>query len=190
VSANVAALYSPPKEWYPKPWPVPRPDEPTELQFDRNEPTVYQAASWTCSCASLAWVMNALGVESPSGGKWDEWAGVEELRRIAGYSAVSPDYGLAYASGIDLERVYNEYGYAVERLAFPDWWTLAYVTERAIGQIGGARWYHWSGLRGSDGANFNLANPSPNWKGVGQVLDAYEWDTWGGWNACMVVGQQ
>jgi len=185
---NAAALYTPPKMWHPAPWPVPRPEEPPRLTFDRNEPAVIQTASWTCSCASMAWVFNALGQEAPDGGKWDEWAAVQALRDVAGYSAVTPDYGLAYASGIDLERTYNEYGYAVERLAWPDWWTLAYVSERAIGQIGGARWYHWSGLRGTDGSNFNLANPAPSWKGVGQVLDAAEWDAWGGWNAVMIVG--
>lgn len=98
---STAALWTPPKKWQPEEWP--KPDDSPDLLFDRNEPAVRQTASWTCSCASLAWVMNALGVDAPDGGKWDEWTGVDELRRIAGFNAVSPDYGLAYASGVDLE---------------------------------------------------------------------------------------
>lgn len=184
---NGAQLYCPPTPWVPAEWPSIRPDEPDELQFNRNEPPVRQAASWTCSCASMAWVMNALGVPAPGGGKWDEWTAVDELRRIAGQGAVSPSYGLAYATGVDLERVYNAYGFLVERLLRTDWWRLAYMADRAIGQIGGARWYHWSGLRGRDAVSFDLANPAPSWKGVGDNLSASEWDIWGGWNAVMIV---
>lgn len=181
-----AALYSPTKKWAPDPWPEPA---PPAFDFDRNEPAVIQSADWTCSCASLAWVMNALGVEAPDGGKWDEWDGVNELRRLCGYSAVSPDYGLAYGNGQDLERVYNAYGFSVVRQAV-GWPDLAYFCELGVGQLGGARWYHWSGLRGYDGAVFNLANPAPNWKGVGSQLDAAEWNAWGGWTACVVIGSQ
>jgi hypothetical protein len=126
----------------------------------------------------MAWVMNALGVEAPTGGKWDEFDGVSELRRICGYSAVSPDYGLAYGSGVDLERVYNEYGYVCERKPV-SWADLAYLCELGIGQLGGARWFHWTGLRGYSGADFSLANPAYTWKGVGDDLDPNEWSAWG-----------
>ena len=183
---TVTALYTPSKKWAPEPWPEP---VPPAFAFDRNEPAVRQTASWTCSCASLAWVMNALGVEAPSGGKWNEWDGVAELQRIAGYSAVSPDYGLAYGNGQDLERVYNAYGFAVQRQPV-SWADLAYLCELGVGQLGGARWYHWSGVRGYDGAVFNLANPAPSWQGVGDVLDASEWNAWGAWTAVIVIGSQ
>ena len=138
---TTAALFVPPKKWAPDPWPEPA---PPAFDFDRNEPAVIQSADWTCSCASLAWTMNALGVEAPDGGKWDEWDGVNELRRIAGYSAVSPDYGLAYGNGQDLERVYNAYGFSVVRQSV-SWADLAYFCELGVGQLGGARWYHWTG---------------------------------------------
>lgn len=184
---NVATLFSPPTKWEPEPWV--EPDDPAGLYFDRNEPAVRQTASWTCSCAALAWCMNALGVEAPSGGKWSEWDGVGELQRLCGYGAVSPSYGLAYASGVDLERVYAEYGYVVQRqlVSWPD---LAYLCELGVGQLGGARWYHWTGLRGYDGRQFNLANPAFTWKGVGDELDAAEWNAWGPWNAVVIVGAQ
>lgn len=184
---TAATLFSPSKKWEPIPWT--EPDDGQDLLYDRNEPAVLQAASWTCSCASLAWVMNALRVEAPSGGKWNEWTGVDELRRICGASAVSPDYGLAYGNGQDLERVYVEYGYVVTRQGV-GWSDLAYLCENAVGQLGGARWYHWSGLRGYDGLVFNLANPAPSWKGVQGDLDANEWNAWGAWTAVMVTGVQ
>ena len=98
--------------------------------------------------------MNALGVDAPDGGKWNEWTGVDELRRICGYSAVSPDYGLAYGNGQDLETVYNTYGFprAATGRGWPD---LAYLCELGVGQVGGARLYHWMGVRGYDGAVFH-----------------------------------
>lgn len=186
-ASSLSALWTPPKPWEPAPWH--EPDDGGDLGFNRQEPAVRQAASWTCSCASMAWVMNALGQPAPHGGKWDEWTAVGELRRICGAAAVSPEYGLAYASGVDLERVYDEYGYRVERGAV-DWAELAYLCETSIGQLGGARWYHWTGLRGYADGEFDLANPAPTWKGVGDELDAAEFNYWGAWNAVMIVGRQ
>lgn len=183
---NVATLFAPTKVWTPEPWPEPA---PPAFHFDRNEPAVRQSADWTCSCASLAWVMNALSVDAPNGGKWDEWQAVDVLRGLCGYSAVTPEYGLAYGNGQDLETVYASYGFVVQRQAV-GWPDLAYLCELGIGQLGGARWYHWSGLRGYDGAVFNLANPAPSWKGVGSALDAGEWNAWGAWTAVVVIGVQ
>ena len=34
-------------------------------------------------------------------------------------------------------------------------------------------------MRGYDGRQFNLANPAFTWKGVGDELDAAEWNAWG-----------
>ena len=185
---TVAALYTPSKKWAPEPWPEPTPPAPG-FTFDRGEPAVRQSADWTCSCASMAWVMNALSVDAPSGGKWNEWTGVDELRRICGYSAVSPEYGLAYGNGQDLQTVYEVYGFVVQRQSV-GWPDLAYLCELGIGQIGGARLYHWMGVRGYDGAVFQLANPAYSYKNVQDDLDPNEWNTWGGWTAVMVIGVQ
>jgi hypothetical protein len=179
-------LYCPPRVWEHEPWP--EPVDPPLLQFDRQEPRVDQTANWTCACASLAWVMNALGEPAPDdGGKWNEWTAVVELRRVAGDRAVTPEYGLAWASGVDLELLYNTYGYACERLLDASWADLVYLCDLGVGQLGGARWYHWSGLRDYDGLEFELANPAGRWKNVGQQLDAAEWNAWGRWNAVVVT---
>lgn len=185
--SNLAALWTPPHKPETPPWV--EPGDPGDLVYDRNEPPVRQTASWTCSAASLAWVMNALKVEAPSGLQWDEWDGVNEIRRVGGESAISPDYGLAYGNGQDLETVYNEYGYVVQRQTV-SWADLVYLCELGIGQLGGARLYHWTGVRGYDGTLFQLANPSPGWKGIQDDLSASEWNAWGAWTAVMVIGVQ
>ena len=182
----VPVLFAPPKPWEPDDWFKPGP--PVAL-FNRNEPAVRQTASWTCAAASMAWVMNALQIEAPGGGKWTEWTSVAALREVGGPAAITPEYGLAYASGVDLEKVYVGYGLSVERIVPATWSEVALASERTIGQLGGARWYHWTGLRGYDGQTFSLANPAPNWKGVGDDLDDSEWDRWGAWNAVMITGE-
>lgn len=52
--------------------------------------------------------------------------------------------------------------------------------------MGGGRWNHWTAVRGRNGDRLLLANPAPNWQGVGQELDHEEWIAWGGWNAVWV----
>ena len=130
--------------------------------------------------------MNALGV-MPRTVASGTWTGVDELRRICGYSRCSPDYGLAYGNGQDLETVYNTYGFSVQRQAVSGA-DLAYLCELGVGQVGGARLYHWMGVRGYDGAVFQLANPAYSYKGIEDDLDPNEWNTWGGWTCVMVIG--
>jgi hypothetical protein len=154
------------------PW-TPPPILAPEVSPDRRYPPVIQTADWTCSCASLAWVMSALGVPSPSRGQgfaWTEWDGVAEVRRCSGSQiAVDPSYGLAYGNGQDLEATYHEYGFEVDRRLVMDWYEAALLSARFIGQFGGGRWYHWTGARWFDPAQnvFQLANPAPSWNRSG-----------------------
>ena len=52
--------------------------------------------------------------------------------------------------------------------------------------MSGGNWYHWTGVRKSDDEGLYLANPAPNWKGVGQYIDRAEWNAWGAWNGVWV----
>ena len=185
---TVAALYTPSKKWAPEPWPEPTPPAPG-FTFDRGEPAVRQSADWTCSCASMAWVMNALGVDAPDGGKWNEWTGVDELRRICGYLRCHPTTGWPTATGRTSRRSTTRTASRVQRQAV-GWPDLAYLCELGVGQVGGARLYHWMGVRGYDGAVFQLANPAYSYKGIEDDLDPNEWNTWGGWTCVMVIGVQ
>jgi hypothetical protein len=184
---SAAALWAPPVWTAPEPEPPP----PDFLVWQADEPTVYQASDWTCSCAAAAWVMNTLGVPDPVlGGEWTEWSAVSELRRVCGYGAVTPEYGLAYADMSELEEMYRAQGLLTERRINVGFWELASdVAGLYPGQLNGARWFHHAGLRGFTGSALTLANPAPTWRWVGQVLDQTEWAVWGVWNVLYVVGR-
>ena len=187
-------MTSPATLWAPVQWtaPEPEPPPPDQLAWNRDEPTVFQTVSWTCSCAAAAWVMNSLGVPTPrrDAAKWNEWTAVDELRRICGDRAVSPEYGLAFADMHQMERMYQAQGLETIRWQETSFWGIAGgVAGQYPGQMNGARWYHHAGLRGFDGSDLVLANPAPNWKGVGQTMDPAEWSTWGPWRILFVVGR-
>jgi hypothetical protein len=189
MAIAIQRLYAPPIKWTPQPVsPIPE-----DLNPDKYFPAVIQSADWTCSCASASWIMNSLGVPSPSGGSvWNEWDGVNELRRVTGqYGSVTPQYGLQYGSGSQLALLFEDYGFRVSRIIDVDWWMAADMSTRYIGQFGGGRWYHWTAVRFYDPAGiFELANPAPSWRGVGQDLDGAEWAAWGPWTGLWIVGAQ
>ena len=165
---------------------------PDVLVWNRSEPAVMQTTEWTCSCASAASVMNSLGVPRPDDrpGKWDEWTAVEELRRICGYAAVTPEYGLAYADMHQLEQMYQAQGLETVRWGQTDYWTIASgVAGQFPAQMNGRRWYHHTGVRGFDGAALLLWNPAPSYKGVGQAMDPGEFSTWGDFRVMFVIGR-
>ena len=185
-----------PAAWWTPVW-VPTPQEPypdppevpaQEIEYDPWTAVVYQTADWTCSCASSAWLLNSLG-DNRLGRSWNEWDVVDALREATYYGAVSPDYGLARADMYDLETMFNSLGYEVRRKQYLSRadilaWSGAYPL-----QMNGARWYHHTGARTVGPGVIYLANPAPNWKGVGQELDAYEASTWGTFNGMIVVGK-
>lgn len=179
--------------WAPVRWtaPAPEPPPPDQLVWNRAEPTVFQSAAWTCSCAAAAWVMNSLGVPAPDGGaSWTEWTAVDELRRICGYAAVTPEYGLAYADMSQMEQMYQAQGLETIRWLETSFWGIAgSIAGQYPAQMNGGRLYHHTGLRGFDGSVLLLANPAPRYKGVGQELDPAEWATWGAWRILFVVGR-
>lgn len=183
-------LWAPSRAWTPTQQP-PYPPDPPEPQpiggYDANTPAVIQSADWTCSCASSGWLLNSVG-DNRLGRPWNEWDVVDSLRAATYYGAVSPDYGLARADMYDLETMFNALGYSVRRkqyLTVDDVLGIAGIYPL---QINGARWYHHSGARALAPGLLLLANPAPNWKNVGQQMDAYEASTWGPWNGMWIVG--
>jgi hypothetical protein len=89
----------------------------------------------------------------------------------------------------DLETMFNSLGYACLRKQYLTRDDILLWSGRYPLQINGARWYHHSGARTIGPGVIYLANPSPNWKGVGQELDANEAATWGSFNGMVVVGR-
>ena len=180
-----------PALWSPTPWAdfpevPPEPETDSELDYDPWAPPVYQAADWTCSCASSAWLLNSV---DDARGPWDEWAVVAALRSATYDGAVSPAYGLARADMADLETMFNVLGYTVERKQHLIRDDVLAVAGRYPMQVNGARWYHHAGVRELGEGVLYLANPSPTWRGVGQEMDAHEAAQWGGWNAMWLTGR-
>jgi hypothetical protein len=134
-------------------------------------------------------VLNSVG-DDHLGRPWNEWDVVNALRAATYPGAVDPAYGLARADMYDLEVMFASLGYSVQRRQYL---TVDDVT-RIAGiyplQITGARWYHHSGARALSPGLLHLANPAPNWKGVGQEMDHNEAATWGTWNGLWVVARE
>lgn len=179
-----------PALWTPTPWPdfPPEPVAPEPiLTYDPWYPAVFQTADWTCSCASSAWLLNSLG-DDQLGRPWDEWSVVEALRAATYFGAVSPNYGLARADMYDLEVMFWELGYTVERQQHVTREHVLEVAGKYPMQVNGAAWYHHAGVRALGPGVLYLANPSPSWKSVGQEMDANEAARWGSWNSMIVTG--
>jgi len=179
-----------PSSWTPTPqppYPEPGPDPPLS-GYDPLAPVVLQTADWTCSCASSAWLLNSVHDEL-LGRPWNEWDVVETLRAATYYGAVSPDYGLANATMVDLEAMFATLGYSVQRKQYLTVDDLLGVAGVYPLQVTGARWYHHSGARALGGGYLHLANPAPSWHGVGQQMDQYEAASWGTWNGMWITGR-
>jgi len=144
-------------------------------EYNADQAAVRQTNDWSCSCASTAWGLQALGfpVTYP-----------EIEARMLAAGLVTPALGLLDGSGATLAAWLGaEFGLAYERqsIAQADW-----VAARA-GQgpvlIGGHALYHWMAVRRAAAGGLELANPAPTWHGVGDFLDPAEWATWGQWAA-------
>ena len=189
-------MVSPAIAWAPTTWSPaeqpPFPDEPPPADtlegYDPWTPVVLQTADWTCSCASSAWLLNSLG-DARLGRPWDEWDVVNTLRATTYPGAVDPAYGLARADMYDLQTMFEALGYTVQRQQYLSVEDVEAVAGSYPLQINGQRWYHHSGARALGPGVLYLANPAPNWKGVGQEMDAYEAGTWGTWNGLWIVGR-
>lgn len=143
--------------------------ERVDYAFNPNEPQYPQTLDWTCSACSLAWLNRAMQIDVAT----DEMSAVAYIGNPQNINAT---YGLMDGSGARLVQCLREQGVA----AVNGWWTFAQAAELALHMgllIGGVGWYHWVGVRGvtDDGALW-LANSAPGWMGIGDALDASDWD--------------
>ena len=152
------------------------------LTYDADHPPVYKDDPWSCSVCTTTWALQSLGI------------GVTEPQMEAAMLAaglVTPQYGLMDASGAQLEAwLETEWGAPVER-AWPATWDWV-AAHAGLGPIllGGRAWGHWSAVRRSDGAGFDLANPAENWMGVGNYMDPNEWARLGPFSALFIPGEE
>ena len=144
------------------------------MSYNPDTATIRQSGTWQCSAASSAWVLQSFGIN---------WVQDDVVRWLG--PNINSDSGLQEASGRMLAALFRSHG--LDAGFGPLGWDEA--LERASRQpfcLGGMRWNHWSAVCGTDGRRLLLANPAPNWQGVGQEMDRAEWDDFGNWNAAWV----
>lgn len=145
------------------------------MPYDSNTPTVVQTGDWQCSAASSAWVLRSVGIS------WSQ----DDVVRWLGPRNITEATGLQEGSGRKLAELFRERGLTAD-FGSISWERAIEMAGKQPFCMGGGAWNHWTAVRGTDGQRLLLANPAPNWRGVGQEMDREEWNTWGGWNAVWV----
>lgn len=159
--------------------------------YDPDAPVDLQVLDWTCSIESVQWFLRALG-RAPDRGdtRNDPWL---KGQLVPGY--VTPELGLLDARGVPLAQwVQREYGDEMGLVI----WTVVPITWDDLMRIAGRRpiimgghvWYHWSGVRRVVDGGLELANPAPNWKGVGTWMSRQEFDALGPFNAIVAFSRE
>ncbi len=147
------------------------------MLYDPTHPRVTQDDSWSCSCATTAWMLQSVGIYAP-------YPDVEQEMLSAGL--VTRQDGLLVGSAGPLTQwVAERYGVKTGRNGSPvSWnWLQQNVGSKPFG-IGGATWYHWSGVRmvSADG-NLLLANPADGHMGVHQEMSCAQYKNLGPFTA-------
>lgn len=155
-----------------------------QVVYDPDAPITPQPDDWSCAVRSAQWLLRSIG-RRPG----DDWI----VQQLVDSGLVTPEHGLMDASGQALaawlQREYgDEMGLRFEAASPVTWERVVALAGRQPVLIGGRAWNHWSGVRRltSEGG-LALANPDPNWKGAGTVLDRSEWDRLGPWSLVTVA---
>lgn len=158
---------------------APAPDTRT---YNPDLPAELQRQDWTCSIRSTAWALKSLGFDVRA----------EDLQdQMVGAGLVSSDLGLLDGSGSTLANWVGGTFDLPHEWAYPaDWDWVAERAGRGPILLGGRAWNHWVAVRRYNGDGLLLANPAPNWQGVGDYLDRDEWETWGPWAAIWLPAEQ
>lgn len=149
-----------------------------------RQPVELQDVPWDCAAASLAWCLQAAGYPAT------------EASVVAGLgpSRISPTYGLLDASGAGLVEYLGELGIAAENNPAATWSDMQAAAGYQPMLFGGRAWCHWSGVRmGTDCAHISgvsalaLANPSPGYMGIEQVMDPLDFEQLGPFSAVWFI---
>ncbi len=150
------------------------------MLYDNTTPRVVQGDSWSCSCATTAWVLQSLGIYAP-------YYGVERDMLNAGL--VTSQDGLLVGSAGPLQAwVRNTYGLVVDGYDAPvPWGWLLTIAGHFPVAIGSSTWYHWSGVRGvNPHGDLLLANPADGHMGVRQEMTEGQFNQLGPFTAWWV----
>lgn len=167
-------------------WPEPTertPTMPSAMTYNPDAPVDIQTDAWSCSEQSAQWLLRSIGRDPK-----DAWIRGQLLDN----GIVTVEQGLMDASGQQLaawlQREYgDEMGLTFASKNGASWEDLVAIVGRQPVMIGGRTWNHWSGARRLVEGGIELANPAPNWKGVGTVLDREEFERLGGFSFITVT---
>lgn len=160
--------------------PEPPPTDP--IFWNPYESMPRQAAEWTCSACSLAWVERATYVNPNA----TEQSATNEI----GYpNNINPTWGLMDGSGTQLLRVLSNYGLPAYKVAYPSFEYLCELAKTQCGAMSGASWYHWVGIRGYSDETpgvLYIANSAPGYKGAYSTLSKAQYNSLGSFQCIMV----
>jgi hypothetical protein len=143
--------------------------------YDAGYPAVRQSENWTCAACSWGWLSGSIGVPTTE---------YEACVQIGMPQNINPSVGLTDASGASLAAAYSSGPRSwPSHYSAITWLEALALAEAGPLIMGGAGWYHWTAVRGTSHGILWLANPSPNYLGVGDDLDEGEWNAYGPWNA-------
>lgn len=138
-----------------------------------------QEADWTCAACSLAWVLRSTGLNPVA-------SELDMIYAIGYPDNINQTYGLMDASGPALEAVYASYGQETAQ-SWLDFDTVYDLAQGTTGQMSGAGWYHWVGLRGVQGNNLWISNSAPGYKGIWDTLSRSDFERLGGFSVVWLV---
>jgi len=131
-----------------------------------------QAASWSCSACSLAWVERSMGI-NPSA---SEGSAINE---IGTPDNINPTYGLMDGSGSQLQRVLWDNYQTPSGQLWANFDQVYAIAGQTTGMMSGGAWYHWVALRGVSGSSIWIANSAPGYKGIYDTLTREQFNSLG-----------
>lgn len=143
-------------------------EDPDRLVFDPSTPSVLQRASWSCSAASMAWMMRSVGLKMTE----------NDALVILG-PRLNAQVGLLDGSGMGMVAALESIEFEASPLRADAEGRSRIVSFDEVAEtagllpmaMGGAAFYHWVGVRGYDGRLLHIANPAPGYKGIWDTLD-------------------
>lgn len=140
-----------------------------EFDYDPTAVQNNQQRDWDCSAAATAWMGRSLG--------WG-WAELDVAYEFAHAGIATPAVGLLDGTGAGIVRwlALQPFNAVNERAT---WSAVNDILATCPVIMGSGRWYHWVGVRSSDGSELQLANSAPGWAGIWQTLSRAQFDNFG-----------
>ena len=133
-----------------------------------------QQLNWTCAACSLDWLLRATALDLDS-------TRPRTIEAIGYPHNINPQFGLMDSSGRALRDVLDTYDQPSGQ-AWLDFDTTYALAQHTAGMLSGAKWYHWTAIRGITGGALWIANSAPGYCGIFDVLTREDWARLGGFS--------